>query len=402
MLRCAWRNLWRNSRRTAITLAAVTLNTALLIFIFAMNRGMLRQTLENATGVVMGEAQAHAPDYLEDRSLYKLLQADAILEIAKKNGVGAAARLYGYGLVSGDRKSAGAFFWGIDPAQEKASFKLATYIKEGRFLPEAPEGGVLLGKKLAHSLQADIGDEIVVLVQAADGSLGNELYTVSGILKAIGDSIDRSAVIMHEKDFRSLFVLQKGVHEIAFHTGGKKPAEEIRTLVASASNNAEVKTWRELSPVLSDMLRVSHGALYVFLAIFFLAAALGVMNTMLMATYERIHEFGILKAVGASPWRIVMDVLSEALVLSGFAAAMGACIGVAVSYYFQLNGLDLTGVAGDVSFAGMAFDPIWRAALSFRTVIEPVGVMCTVCVLASLYPAVIAARLDPVEAIRHV
>ena len=133
-----------------------------------------------------------------------------------------------------------------------------------------------------------------------------------------------------------------------------------------------------------------------------LAAGLGVMNTMLMATFERIREFGLIKALGASPWRIVRDVATEALVLGMTATVIGAGIGLAASWYLQTYGLDTSSFAGSYTIAGVAFDPIWRAALSLKSVLMPVLAMWGICILASLYPAAIAARLDPIEALHHV
>jgi len=156
-------------------------------------------------------------------------------------------------------------------------------------------------------------------------------------------------------------------------------------------------------PQLSDLISFFSAAIGLFGVIFFLAGALGVMNTMLMATFERLREFGIQKALGASPWRILRDVSAEAVVLGFVATTAGTAIGVVATYYFQEVGLDTTIFAeGDTSIAGVAFDPVWRAVLSVKTVALPVAIMWVVCLLASIYPAAIAARLDPIKAIHHV
>jgi ABC-type antimicrobial peptide transport system permease subunit len=127
------------------------------------------------------------------------------------------------------------------------------------------------------------------------------------------------------------------------------------------------------------------------------------MNTMLMATYERIHEFGVLKALGASPWRIIRDVTVEALLMALLATVLGTILGVAGSYYLQVVGLDTSAfTTAEISFAGVAFDPLWRATLNAKVVTRPVVVMWIICLIASLYPAAMAARLDPVQAMTHV
>ena len=401
--RYAWRNLWRNGKRTAVTLAAVGLNTAILIVTYALMDGILIQTVRNATGLAVGEVQAHAPGYLEDYSLYESIEnPHEILEAAREGGVLAAPRLYGYGLVAHGTKSAGAFFWGVDPDTERRAFRLAEQTQEGDFLANDADRGLVLGKKLARSLQADVGAEIVVVVQAADGSLGNELFKVAGILKTAGDAIDRSAAILHESDFRELFVLPEAIHELAITSKGKQDPAELSRKMAASAPEAEFKTWAELLPMLADMTKVTKVSMLIFGSIFFIAAGLGVTNTMLMATYERIHEFGVLKALGATPWRIILDVTAEALLLSVLATVMGVAVGLAGGYYLQVAGLDTSSFAGDITIVGVVFDPVWRAALSAEAVVIPVLIMWGICLAASLYPACIAARLDPVKAIQHV
>ena len=226
---------------------------------------------------------------------------------------------------------------------------------------------------------------------------------MAGILKAVGDSIDRNSAIIHYKDFTDLFVSSGRIHEIAVNSKGKLPLEELRDIASKASPSAEVKTWRQLMPSFSDMVNNFDVAVAIFGFIFFLAAALGVMNTMLMATFERIREFGILKAIGATPWRILRDVTAEALLLSGVSTIIGIIIGVAGAYYLQTVGIDTSVFAADnYTVAGVAFDPVWRAKISAKVIVIPVVVMWIVCIIASLYPAAIAARLDPVRAISHI
>jgi ABC-type lipoprotein release transport system permease subunit len=402
-IRLAWRNLWRNRKRTAITLAAISLNTAILIASSALMDGMLVNMVRNTTDLVVGEVQVHAPGYLADRSLYRALDdPDAILRAARSQGIDAAPRVYGYGLIAHGTKSAGARFCGVDPARERATFALAEHVERGGWLPERPGRGVVLGKKLAKSLNATVGSEVVAVVQAADGSLGNEIFTVTGILKTVGETVDRNAAMLHEADFRALFVLPARVHEVALNSRGAVPLDRVASIAAAAAGGDEVKTWRELMAQLADMVNLTDVSMWIFGGIFFVAAGLGVMNTMLMATYERIHEFGVLKAIGATPLRIVRDVLAEALVLSAVATAIGTAAGLAGALYLQAVGIDTSAFAGETSFAGVAFDPVWHARVGAGSVVGPVGVMWAICVLSALYPAVIAARLDPVRAIGRI
>ena len=401
-LQYGWRNLWRNTRRTGITLAAVCLSTAILMASYGLMDGLMQHAVSNATNLVVGEVQVHAQGYRADHSIYKALnEPDLILQAAKQKNVAAAPRRYGYGLVAVGTKSAGARFWGVEPASERTTFDLAQHLQEGRFLSETTQRGVVLGQKLARSLQAQIGSEIVVVVQAADGSLGNDLYTVTGILKAAGDSIDRNAALIHAADFVELFVSGERIHEVALNSRGMVSPEGLTALLSIAAPEEEIKSWRHLMPEVSDMVNLFDAFIWIFGLIFLLAAGMGVMNTMLMATYERIREFGILKALGATPWGIIRDVAAEALVLAALGTVLGTILGLAGSYYLQEVGLDLSIFAGTYSVGGVAFDPIWRATISPKMVLIPAILMLIIGLVASLYPAALAARLDPVKAIHR-
>ncbi len=411
-LKIAWRNIWRNKRRTAVTATAIGLNTAILMLMFGLMNGMKRSSVENVTDLSVGEVQIHAPKYRSDRSMFRAVSnPDKIMKAAKALGVKATARSYGYGLVSVGSKSAGAQFWGVDPRAEMNTFRLGRSMEKGTFLSSASSDNksrpkklreLVLGKKLARSLNADIGTEIISVVQGADGSLGNELFIVKGILKSCGEEIDRSAAIIDEREFEDLFVSGGRIHEIALSSGGAIKPEKLAKTIAKVASNMEVMTWRQLLPSFSDMINMFDGAMILFSMIFFLAAGLGVLNTMLMATFERIREFGVLKALGASPWKILRDVSTEAFVMAVFASSIGSVLGVAAMYYFQQVGLDLSFAGGDITFSGVAFDPIWRSTMDASCMYGPVVSMWLVSVLAALYPGIKVARIDPVEAMNHV
>lgn len=401
MFRYAWRNLWRNWKRTAITLGAVVSSAVILIIIYALVEGMVMQMVNNATNLNIGEVQVHAPEYREKRSFYNAIEnAEAVAAAAEEEGGEAAKRSYGFGLVAQETKSAGARFWGVWPEDEKAAFDMADHILEGGWLAGGADGGIVLGRKLARSLHAEVGDEIVALVQAADGSLGNDLFTVSGILKTMGDEIDRSAALVHHDDFETLFVAGGRIHEVAVNSRNKVEPNEMAAALKKDFPGLAVETWREILPALSDMVHLFDGMMMIFGWIFSLAAAVGVMNTMLMSTFDRMREFGTLKALGTSPWRIMRDVAAEALILSALGAVAGLAIALPLAHLLATAGIDTAAYAGEFSFGGVAFDPVWRASLKLKHIIYALSTICVISLLASLYPAAIAARLDPVRAMR--
>ena len=398
----SWRNLWRNSTRTNVTITAVALCIAILIIFQSLIIGLIGKAVYNTTNLVVGEVQIHAAGYLDDRSIYKSLKnVEEIRAVAKENNIGMVERSYGFGLISSGTKSAGTQFWGIDPESELKYFDFANHIYEGNFLTKTSLKKVVLGNKLARSLAAELGTELVIFVQGADGSLGNELFYVTGILGNVADNIDRGAAIILRDDFDILFSTNNFIHEIALNSKGKLEAEEIQKLMSVKATGAAVETWKELMPTIAIMTeKMSVFMLTMFSLIFTIAASLGVMNTLVMSTYDRMKEFGIIRAIGATPWLIIRQVSLEAILLTFLASIIGTVIGLSIAIYLQVYGIDISG-KGNLAFGGIVFDPIWRASVSLKSVFLPVVLMMLTSIVASIYPASIAARIKPVEAIHY-
>ena len=401
-IKLSWRNLWRNPTRTNVTISAVALCIAILIIFQSMIVGLIEKAVFNTTNLIIGEVQIHANDYLNDRSIYKSLKnREKIKSIAKKNNIGFVERSYGFGLISSGTKSAGTQFWGVNPESELQHFNFAKHMDEGNFLTNSSLNKIVLGKKLALSLAAKVGSELVVFVQGADGSLGNELFYVSGILKNVADNIDRGAAIILKSDFDILFSSNDLIHEIALNSKGNFEPEEIQDLMSAEIKDVEIDTWKQLMPTISLMTeKMSVFMRTLFSLIFTIAAGLGIMNTMIMSTYDRMKEFGIIRAIGATPWRIIKQVSLEAITLTVIASIIGTIVGLSVALYFQKYGFDVSG-QGNLSFGGVVMDPIWRASVSLEIVLLPITLMILICVISSLYPASIAARIKPVEAIHY-
>ena len=398
----SWRNLWRNSTRTNVTILAVSLCIAVLIIFQSMIVGLIEKAKFNTTNLIIGEVQIHAEDYLDDRSIYKSLQnIEEIHSVAKENNIGLVERSYGFGLISSGTKSAGTQFWGINPESELQHFDFANHIDKGNFLTNTSLKKIVLGKKLASSIAADIGTELVVFVQGADGSLGNELFYVSGILKNVANNIDRGAAMILREDFDILFSANNLIHEIALNSKGRLESEEIQKLVSAKTTGVDVETWQQLMPTIALLTEKMSVFMRTFFSLIFgIASSLGVMNTMIMSTYDRMREFGIIRAIGTTPWRILKQVSLEAILLTTIASVIGAVVGLSIALYFQKYGFDVSG-GGNMSFGGVVMDPVWKASVSVGIVLLPIVLLMLVSIVASIYPASIAARIKPVEAIHY-
>ncbi len=398
----SWRNLWRNPTRTNVTILSVSLCIAVLIIFQSMIVGLIEKTKFTTTNLIIGEVQVHAEGYLDDRSIYKSLQnTEEIHLVAKENNIGLVERSYGFGLISSGTKSAGTQFWGINPESELQHFDFANHIDKGNFLTNTSLKKIVLGRKLANSIAADIGTELVVFVQGADGSLGNELFYVAGILKNMADNVDRGAAMILREDFDILFSANNLIHEIALNSKGRFESEEIQKLLSARTADVDVETWQQLMPTIALMTEKMSVFMRTFFSLIFgIVASLGVMNTMIMSTYDRMREFGIIRAIGTTPWRILKQISLEAILLTTIASIIGVVVGLSVALYFQKYGFDVSG-GGKMSFGGVVMDPIWKGSVSVGIVLLPVVLLMLVSVVASIYPASIAARIKPVEAIHY-
>ena len=407
LFRLAWRNIWRNRARTAIAGGAIALNTAILIMTMGLTKGMLDKTVESLTSMAIGQAQVHGQLYRAERSLNEVVtDPQAIRRAADRAGVLNVSRAYGPGLASVGKKSSGALFWGVDPRDERRAFELPKQVQVGHYLSEWPPAApgdegtvrqVVLGRKLAKALDARVNSELVAVVQARDGSIGNELFSVVGILKSISSDIDATAAILRRQDYEELFVAPGVVHEIALTSHDRLSAEAVVDAVRPASGHNELLTWKELKPGPAQMLAVFSSVMAIFGLIFGLTAGSSVMNSMLMSTFDRLREFGVIKALGGSGWRIVRDVVLEAALMGLLFGIVGAGLGIAGNAYLARHGIDLN--TGDhLMLSGIAFDPVWRAAQSPGAVVGAVALMFAASIVAALYPALKVARLDPVIA----
>ena len=403
LLRMAWRNLWRNPRRTVITLFSMIFGLTMMIVGYALSDGMLNQMVHYATLLGTGHVQVHHPDYLEDHSLYDSMEdPGTVLNAVSDAGLGKASpRVFATALVSSGQQSAGGQLWGIDPRRESTVTDLHRHLESGKWIRDDAAGEVVLGRNLARSLAVGPGDEIVVLTQAADGSLGNALYTVSGTLKSVGEAMDRGGVIMHIRDLSELLVMDNRIHEVAIRLDHPDRLEEAVTALQKVldRDRYRVQDWKQLFPELAQYLRLSSSSMTIVLAVIFAVASLGIVNTQLMSLFERTREVGIMRALGIGPLSVVLLILYETLFLTLIAALLGGIAGSLWSLRLEKVGWDISWMGGSFSFVGVAFDPHMYATLTPTAVIHSIAVMILVILMASFYPFFRAARILPVDAI---
>ncbi len=403
----AWRNLWRQRRRSLSCVLAMAVGVALSMAMIAVTDGMYDGLFDILIGQRLGHAQLHHPDYPSSGQLHDTLPGrTALLESveALPGTVAASARLSGFALLAGEELSAGAQLVGIDPVQDRRVTPLQDRVVEGAYLGDAPGGEILLGRGLARELELGVGSEVAAVVQAADGSTGNELFTVAGLYESGDMAMDDSGAYLHLADAEALFCLEDHAHGIMLLTGGPGQVEAYVDSVqlAVGSETVQVQSWREASPSTAVMMGMRHVATAIMLGMVFGVAAFGVANVMLMSVYERTRELGVLRALGLRPGQLVRLVVLETLLLAAIATAIGLVAGGLLDWYLVVYGLDFSSRApGGFSFEGVWLEPVVRGAVRPVSILATVVAVFVVSVLASLWPAWQAAKVQPVVAMRE-
>lgn len=399
----ALRNISRKRIRSAITIGSMAFAGFIMLFFAALGQGLLYTMEQNAVGVNMGDIQIHAPGYRVDPDLYtRVPDPAALVNTLSAAGFNAAPRLYGFGLAAADGTSSGIWMRGVDLVNEPKVTLIHRQVMEGAWLSADTPKEVVIGKKLARTLNTKLGGEIVVVSQAADGSMANDIYFVRGILKSVGDAVDQGGFLMVDAEFRRLMGVPEGAHEIAITRMDKeRPLAEAAEAVNTLVPGMEVKDWRQLQPVLAEMIDVMDTSLLFMLFIAYSAVGMVILNAMLMNVFERIREFGVMKALGVTPSQVFWLIVAEAMLEAVIANVVALGIGIPVVRHFEVHGIDLSSLSSGASLAGMAFDPIWYCKLTTKALTMPVWFMFIMVLAAVIYPALKAAFLKPLEAVHH-
>lgn len=409
--RMAWRNLWRNRRRTLITAGALAFGFLAAVVLVALSQGMIGQMVENGTGLVTGQVQVHDAEWEPEHSLYATIGGDAgtnvaalVAEVAATPGVtAAAARVYGGGLVSARQRTTAGLLMGVDPTREPGVSRLLGEIRQGR-APRAGASEVAIGSEMARKLEVGPGDEVVLVAPAADGSLGNDLYTVSGVFRTGLTELDGAWVVAPLDRLQALLALAPGrVHEVAAAVDGAWAAPDVATRLAAAlaaSDPAvDVRPWTTFRPELADYARLANSFYGVVIAIVFFMAIFGVANTMLMATFERRREFAVARALGTPPSGVAGMVVLEGLILGLLALASGAAVTFPLLAWWARSPIDLSELVGGFSAAGSFVRPILIVELSARWPAVAAVALLLTSILAAVYPAWRSARVPPADAL---
>lgn len=396
----AWRNLWRNYRRTLVMLLAIATGVWAMIFFSALMRGMTDQMVLNGLATLPGEVQIHHRDYRRDPSVANSIDAPSgeLLAALQQPPVEAwAGRVRVPAVIASERDSRGVTLLGVDPDAESELGSLPERIVQGRFLADSDDRGLVLGASLARKLDTELGKRVVIMSQDPQNDVADRGARVVGIYRARLASTEEQYVYAARNTVQDMLGIGERVSEVAVSGGDYRQVDEwAPRIAAAAGTQLEVLTWTQLDPFLGSMLAMQDGFTVIMMVIIFLVLSFGLVNTLAMAVFERVREIGLMQALGMRPSLILYQLLLESLYLLLLGLATGNLLAWLTVKPLE-SGIDVSGVAEGMEMMGMG--TVLYPALAVEDMLMATAVVVVLGLLASLLPAWRAARLDPVRAL---
>jgi ABC-type lipoprotein release transport system permease subunit len=398
LIMLAWRNLWRHKRRTFVMLFALLLGVWSMIAMAALVRGSMEQHIRKEILNLTGHVQIHAPAYRDDPAIEHRFAVPAALTTALQQApiTAASARVRLPAVISSEYESAGVMLVGIDPQREHGLSFIDNAVKQGRHLESASDPGVVLGRKLAERLETHVGRRVVLMSQDVNNKIGDRGFRVVGIFDADPQVMETGYVFIGLDVAQKMLGMGDEVSEVAVMTDNRQHLDALVERLQAAAPGLDVAPWTEVQPLLVLMEKVNNVVLLVWFAVVFAAMAFGLINTLLMAVFERTREFGLFQALGMPPRFILGQVLVESLILLVLALLLGN-IAAWASVASLHGGIDLSRFAEGLQLVGVS--PVIYPTLAAGDVLLANVVVMVLGVLASLYPAWRASRYVPVEAL---
>ena len=401
--RLAWRYLWRNHRRTIVMLGAIAVGVWAMIFMTALTRGMVDQMTLDGISALPGHVQVHHPDYLDDPSINNLLPLeDDELErrFADAGFVAWSSRVKVPAVITSERESRGVILLGVDPVAERGLTFIDEENIDGRFLESPDDKGVVIGAKLARTLETEVGKRVVLMSQDPDNDIADRGFRVIGLFHASMPAYEDGFVFIGKHVAQKMLRIGGATTEAVFLGDDYRNVEPIyEKVIAAVDGSVDVKRWYEVDTYLGTMLEVMDGFVLIWVVVIFLALSFGLVNTLVMAVFERVREIGLMMALGMKPGAILGQIIIESMLLLIVGLAIGDLLAWASIQPIK-DGLDISIVAEGMEMMGAS--SVLYPKLLLKDVVLANVVVLILGFLASLSPAWRASRYEPVEAITKV
>lgn len=401
----AWKNIWRNKKRSLIILAATTIGLTAGLFTVGMITGMYDSFIYSTINRELGNLQIHTKAYKNDQLIRQYLSApDSIIQIVRSNPDVHSVTTHTLieGMASSATTASGVMIYGIKPEEEKRVTNVSQAMIEGQYLDSAQKpNSIIIGNKLAEKLKLKMRSRIVISFAGLDGNIIYAAFRITGIFRTDATNFNTTNVFVRREDLTALLGTEAPVHEIIIKTKDSKLLEHTKTVLQKQiQSGVVVETWKEIAPELKLTADSSDLINIIFLGIILFALLFGLTNTLLMSVLDRVRDFGVLLAVGMYRRRLFLMIILESILLSLTGGVVGILLGWAITSYFNIHGIDLSIVSTGLAAYGMPtmLYPFIPANVYGTLTLMIIGMS----LIAALYPAVKAVRLKPVQAIRTI
>jgi ABC-type lipoprotein release transport system permease subunit len=399
IFKLTWRNLWRNPRRSLITMASVTFTVMLAIVMQSIQLGTFDKLIRNVVSMHTGYVQVHASGYWSERIIEHSFAIDDVRigQLRRLKGVrGIVPRLECYALISTGQRTRGCQVIGTDLAEEDALSGLASRLTRGRWDVSASEQ-VFLSEGLATRLSKNPGDTIIMLGQGYHGAMAAGKFRVAGILKLPAPQLNEGLVYMTRATANQFLSAENRLTTLAVDLSDPKNMEEVQTALRSqAGAGLEVMNWKEMMPEIDHHIRSDTASFYIWTGILYMIIALGIFSTLLMMMAERKYELGMLLAIGMQRTKIATILMWETLMLTVTGTLIGMILSLPLVWWLREHPIRIGGQGGK-AFAQWGFEPVMPAIIDVQIFMRQALVVLTLGLLMGLFPVF---RVRSIEAVR--
>lgn len=406
LLKLAWRNIWRNKRRTFITAASIFFAVLFSVFMNSIQKGAWGRMLDNVVNFYYGYGQIHQKGYWEDKSINKSLTMEDDLFKLEKEIPGLKSlipRLESFALASYETHTSGMLIVGVEPELENSMTGLKDRLVEGAYFTSEAKS-VIIAEGVKDLLKIEMGDSLILISQGYHGVNAVGKYPVVGVVKFASPDLNKKMVYMPLKTAQYFFGAEGLVSSVALNLENREDLEgvlkELNTRLDT--NRYEIMSWQQMLPDLVEAQKTDAAGNYIFLLVLYAIITFGIFGTILMMAKEREYEFGILISIGMKRWILAFTVWLEVVLLGLFGALLGILGSIPLVYYFKINPLDFSKMSEEMSstYEKWGFDPIFPATFELGLFLWQAVIVFIITSILATYAIWKIWWLKPVEAMR--
>ncbi|MBN2167398.1 MAG: ABC transporter permease [Marinilabiliaceae bacterium] len=402
ILTVSWRNIWRNPTRSLIVMGALLVGMFSGVFTSTFMNGWMKQRIRDGVETEVSHLRIQSPEFKKSGDFEDFFTDISKLEsdlFQNPNVNGVSPRLSIQTMIASAETATGVQLFGVDPDKESQVINISEKVIEGKWFEGVKRNPIIIGQKLAEKLKVKLRSKVVITIQDKDGNIVSAAFRIAGIYKTINTTFDEMNVWAKLSDIQNLTLLHSDVaHEILVHTNNYETINEVVDDMSAKHPELSTLSWQKFSPEFAVLTEMGNMYLYIFVIIILLALGFGIVNTMLMVVLERIHELGMLMAVGMNKRRVFSMIMIETLILSVIGGFAGIICGIWATDYFGDKGIDLSIWSEGLEEWG--YSAIIYPEYDWTVMIIIAFLVVLTGIIAAIYPSYRALKLAPAEAIR--